>query len=82
VLTIGSIAGTIAWLVVIFPLRKLFAGMAAIGQQLQTQGGPPTPEQTAQMMKLRAQLAKFGRGGLVLLTISLLAMATAGEIPF
>jgi uncharacterized membrane protein len=81
VLTTGSITGTIAWLVVIFPLRKLFAKMAAIGQQLQTQGGPPTPEQTAQMMKWRAQLASFGRGGLVLLTITLLAMATAGEIP-
>jgi uncharacterized membrane protein len=82
VLTIGSIAGTIAWLVVIFPLRKLFTKMAAIGQQLQTQGGPPTPEQTAQMTKLRAQLASFGRGGLILLTIALLAMATAGEAPF
>lgn len=82
VLTIGSVAGTIAWLVAIFPLRKLFAKMAAIGQQLQTQGGPPTAEQTAQMQKLRGQLASLGRGGLILLTITLLAMATAGEVPF
>jgi uncharacterized membrane protein len=82
VLTTGSITGAIAWLVVIFPLRQLFAGMAAIGQQLQTQGGPPTPEQTAQMIKLRAKLANFGRVGIILLTITLLAMATAGEVPF
>jgi uncharacterized membrane protein len=77
VLTIGSIAGLLAWLVVIFLLRNIFSQMKAIGQQIQTQGGPPTAEQSSQMQTLGAQLIRIGQTNLVLLIIALVGMAAA-----
>ncbi len=82
VLTIASALGLIVWLVVIFPLRNIFKKMAAIGQQVQAQGGQPTPEQAAQVQALGEQLAKLGRMNLILVTIAIAGMAMAEETPF
>jgi uncharacterized membrane protein len=82
VLTIASVLGLIVWLVVIFPLRNIFKKMAAIGQQVQAQGGQPTPDQTAQMQALGGQLAKLGRMNLILATLAIAGMAMAEETPF
>jgi uncharacterized membrane protein len=82
VLTIASALGLIVWLVVIFPLRNIFKKMAAIGQQVQAQGGQPTPEQAAQMQALGGRLAILGRLNLILVTIAIAGMAMAEETPF
>jgi len=77
VLTIGSIAGIIAWIYAVVVIRGIFQQMQTIGEQIQAQGGPPTPEQTTQMQALAARLGKVGQVALVFLVISLLGMATA-----
>jgi uncharacterized membrane protein len=82
VLTIASMLGLIVWLVVIFPLRNIFTKMAAMGQQIQAQGGQPTPDQTAQMQAFGARLAKLGRMNLILVTMAVAGMAMAEETPF
>jgi uncharacterized membrane protein len=77
VLTIGSIAGIIAWIYAVIVIRGIFKQMQTVGQQIQTQGSPPTPEQATQMQALAARLGKVGQVALVFLIISLLGMATA-----
>ena len=77
VMTIGSIAGIIAWIYAVVVIRGIFKGMQTIGQQIQAQGSPPTPEQATQMQALAARLGKVGKVALIFLIISLLGMATA-----
>jgi len=77
VLTVGSIAGIIAWIYAVVVIRGIFVQMQTIGQQIQLQGSPPTPGQATQMQALAARLGKVGQVALVFLVISLLGMATA-----
>lgn len=77
VLTIGSIAGVIAWIYAVVVIRGIFNQMQAIGQKIQAQGGPPTPEQATQMQGLVARLGSVGQVALVFLVIALLGMSIA-----
>ena len=81
VLTIGSIAGIIAWIYAVVVIRGIFKQMQIIGQGIQAQGSPPTPEQGTQLQALVARLGKVGQVALVFLVISLLGMATARYAP-
>lgn len=51
--------------------------MGELGAAIQKQGGPPTPEQTAQMQALQAKMAVAIKVVATLLLIAVLAMATA-----
>ncbi|MDX1436222.1 MAG: hypothetical protein R3335_05400 [Anaerolineales bacterium] len=76
-LTIGALAGIIVWLMVIFGMRRMVKQLGAIGAQIQAQGGPPTPEQAAEMGAISARLTRLGQISLVLLAIALFGMSTA-----
>jgi hypothetical protein len=82
VLTMGGIAGVIAWIYAVVVIRGIFNQMQTIGQGIQAQGSPPTPEQATQMQALVARLGTVGQVALVFLVIALLGMATAQYIPF
>ena len=82
VLTIGSIAGVIAWIYAVVVIRGIFNRMQTIGQEIQAQGSPPTPEQATQMQALVARLGKVGQVALVFLVIALLGMSIARYTPF
>jgi uncharacterized membrane protein len=82
VLTIGSIAGVIAWIYAVVVIRGIFKRMQTIGQEIQAQGSPPTPEQATQMQALVARLGKVGQVALVFLVIALLGMSIARYTPF
>ena len=82
VLTIGSIAGVIAWIYAVVVIRGIFNRMQTIGQEIQAQGGPPTPEQVTQMQALVARLGKVGQIATVFLVITLLGMSMAQYTPF
>ena len=51
--------------------------IAALGDAIRTSGGPPSPEQTAQMQRLQARLANALRAGAVLLLLAATAMSVA-----
>jgi hypothetical protein len=51
--------------------------MGAVGQEIATSGGQPTPSQASEMQRLQARLVLIGRVSMVLLTIAVVAMATA-----
>jgi hypothetical protein len=69
VLTIGGLLATAA----------AYFGITGveIGDQVAASGGPPTPEQGAQMAHLGAEIKKHSRIDLVLLFLAVAAMATA-----
>jgi uncharacterized membrane protein len=82
VLTIGSVAGVIAWVYGVIVIRGIFNQMQGIGQQIQARGGPLTPEQAGQMQALVMKLGRVGRVALVFLVVTLLGMAAAQYSPF
>ncbi|HJR34675.1 MAG TPA: hypothetical protein VJ817_06985 [Gemmatimonadales bacterium] len=51
--------------------------LGALAAAVQTQGAPPSPEQSAQMQQLQARLGSAGRIVMVLLVLATAAMATA-----
>lgn len=81
-LTIGSIAGTIAWFIAIFFIRRAMGQMQIIGRSIQEQGGPPTPEQGAALQAIGAQLVKLGQWGVAFMVVALLGMSTAQYVSF
>lgn len=82
VLTIGALAGAISWVIVVFMVRGVFSQMGALGKMIQTQGGPPTPEQTGEMQALGARLTALGNYGLYFMAIAVLGMSVASYVSF
>jgi hypothetical protein len=76
-LTIGALAGIAGWVLAMFVIRGILKRMQALGSQIQAQGGPPTPEQGAEMAALSARLRRLGQVGLVLIAIALFGMSVA-----
>jgi len=69
-----AIVALVIGLVVNAPTAKRLGALAAA---VQTQGAPPSPEQSAQMQQLQARLGAAGRIVMVLLVLATAAMATA-----
>lgn len=80
VLTIGGIAGLIAWVIAIFFVRRTLSQMQAIGKAIQGQGGPPTPEQAAGLQEASRQMVQLGQAGVAFMIIAVLAMSIAQYI--
>jgi uncharacterized membrane protein len=76
-LTIGGIAGTIAWVLAIFFVRNVISRMQAIGKAVQQQGSPPTAEQGAELQAASVQLVKLGQWGVAFMIIAVLGMSVA-----
>ena len=81
-LTMGGIAGTIAWLIAIILVRRVLGRMETIGGAIQAQGGPPTPEQASQLQAIGGQLVKLGQWAVGFMVIALLGMSTAQYVSF
>ena len=76
-LTIGALAGIVGWLMVIFGMRRMVKQIGAIGARIQAQGGPPTPDQAAEMGAISARLTRLGQISLIVLSIALIGMSVA-----
>jgi uncharacterized membrane protein len=77
VLTIGGILATAAAYFGITGIGNNVEKLVEIGDQVAASGGPPTPEQGAQMAHLGAEIKRHGPIDLVLLFLAVAAMATA-----
>jgi hypothetical protein len=76
-LTIGSLAGLAAFLLGSFSTGPTAKKISALGGQMQAAGGPPTPDQMAEMGRLQAKLSSSSQWGTILATIALALMAVA-----
>jgi uncharacterized membrane protein len=75
--TIGSLAALVAFLVGSIGIGPTSARMGALGQQIGKSGGKPTPDQINQLQALDKKLSRAEQVDFIMLTISMLAMATA-----
>lgn len=75
VLTLGAVAGIAAFFEGLMVTRPASQKMRDLGNQMAATGGPPTPEQMAQMQSLRERLSKAGTRATVFLIVALTAMA-------
>jgi len=79
--TIGGLSALIAMGVGI-QVGGLSRRMAELGQKIEAAGGPPSPENAAQLAAFQARLQSLGSLTTVLLVITVLAMASARYISF
>jgi hypothetical protein len=79
VLTIGGAAAIFAYFFAIQGTVPTFKKMSALGKQVAATGGPPTPEQGAEMGKLGAKLRLYARATAIFLIVAVFCMATARE---
>jgi hypothetical protein len=76
-LLIGSAVGILVYFIGMFGVNPRAEQIAKIGQAIQAAGGPPTPEQGAEMHKLDREMSTLGLADFLLVALSLGLMATA-----
>jgi uncharacterized membrane protein len=79
-MTIGSVAGIIAFLFGLIVQIPASARMAVLQKEIQAAGGPPTPSQMEEMHVLVDRISNASRWGAVLMVIAVLGMAMAREL--
>jgi len=76
-LTIGGVAALAAFLVGLFGTRPNVQRLLALGRQIASSEGPPSPDLTAKVQSLQDLIKTLARTSLGLLGITVVAMATA-----
>jgi uncharacterized membrane protein len=76
-LTIGGLAGLIAAVAGTALIKPNVDRLAAIGGEMKAAGGPPSERQLAELRAVQARLRTIGGVDVVLLLISIAAMASA-----
>ena len=77
ILTVGALAALIAWLMGLLLLKPPVQRMMRLGGQIAASGGPPSPEQGAELQSLQLKSRRLSIAVLALLVFSVLAMSTA-----
>jgi len=82
VLTIGAVAGLLAWLVGMLVMLPVGRRMAKMIDDLAAVGGPPTPEQAATLQALRQKQGQAGSWLAIFLAVAVVGMAIAEYITY
>jgi hypothetical protein len=77
VIGIGAVAGLAGWIVGFAVQKRSISRMQKIAAEIGSSGGPPTPEQMAEMQALSQRVGQGSRVTAVLLTIAIVCMAAA-----
>lgn len=75
--TLGSVAGLVVFCVGMFWVRPRADRIAALGEEVQAGGAPPTLDQEQELQRLSQELSRLGLVDFWLLAISLFFMAIA-----
>lgn len=75
--TLGSLVGVVVYFVGMFGVGPRAGKLAKLGQAIQVAGGPPTPEQQAELQKLDKEMTFYHTIDFWLVALSLALMATA-----
>lgn len=75
--TIGSVIGIAVYFIGTFMIKPRSERIGALGKEIGKAGGTPNPDQLAEMDQLDRELTTIERIDFIMLTISLLTMATA-----
>ncbi|MGB8648614.1 MAG: hypothetical protein WCF84_25480 [Anaerolineae bacterium] len=77
IFTIGAVTGIAAAILGGVETAPAATRMEALAQEMESAGGPPRPEQLVQLQNLQAHLGRSAMRGMVLLVITIIAMAIA-----
>jgi hypothetical protein len=77
IIGIGAVAGLAGWIVGLAVQKRSISRMQKIAGEIESSGGPPTPEQMAEMQALSERVGQGSRVTAVLLTIAIVCMAAA-----
>lgn len=80
-LTIGILAASVAFVVGYVMQNLSIRKLMAIGGKVAASGGPPSPEQAAEMARLTGTVRRGGRIVSALLVLAVIMMATARYLP-
>lgn len=80
--TLGSLAALAAFGIGFAGIRPRAERMGAVGAAIAAAGGPPTPEQGAELGRLEAEMHAFERWDVGLLVLSLALMAISRYLSF
>jgi uncharacterized membrane protein len=75
--TVGGLAAIATLALGLSITKPTVDRIGALGQEIGASGGQPAPSQASEMQRLQARLVLMGRVTMVLLTIAVVAMATA-----
>jgi len=75
IITIGAITGIAAAILGGAVTAPTAARMESLSKEMQSAGGPPKPEQLAQLQAMQKRLGKAGLWGAILLVITVVTMA-------
>ena len=76
-LTVGALVALVVYGIGFFMIRPRADHMGRLGREIAANGGPPTPEQVAELAKIEAELTSIGRVDALLLIVALVFMASA-----
>jgi hypothetical protein len=79
---VGSVAAGLAFAIGFMYQGRATSRMAVLGQEIKAAGGPPTPENVAELQSLQDLIRKGGRIGAVLLSLSAVLMAISRYLVF
>jgi uncharacterized membrane protein len=82
VLTIGALAGLVAWVVGVIGMGPTGKRVANLIESMQSAGGPPAPDQMAALQTLREKQGQYGSWLAVLLAIAVVGMSIAEYLTF
>ncbi len=82
ILTIGSLAGIMAWVLGFINQQPTGKRMKALSDEMAVAGGPPKPEQIAEMKSLAEKLSTDGIISTILVSIALIGMSITQYINF
>jgi uncharacterized membrane protein len=77
VFALGSLVGVIVYLVGMFGVNPRAIKLSQIGQAIQLAGGPPTPQQAADLHRLDKEMSTYSLIDFLLVALSLALMASA-----
>jgi uncharacterized membrane protein len=75
--TVGGLAAIATLALGLSITKPTVDRIGALGQEIGSSGGQPTPSQASEMQRLQARLGLMGRWTMVLLTLAVVAMAAA-----
>ncbi len=79
-LSLGAVFGLLAFLNGYFGLKGNTDKMKKVVGEISAAGGPPSPEQIAQIASIQEALAKAGAAQIVLITLSLIGMTLSERL--
>jgi hypothetical protein len=81
-ITVGAIAGFIAFIIGFAVLGRSLSKLVAISNQIQAQGSPPSQDQLAEIQQLQGKMRTGGQANAIIMAVAVTGMSVAQYLWF